>query len=231
MATGAPMVAPLRMPARNSARSCSIFMRPPRPKPCWRRQSSRSTKAASRARPAGRPETSASRAWPWDSPAVEKRRFDTGFQCTVSGSPAPAAGSLLVSFGRRSGLGTLAPPQQEDRRHWLLLRWLGGHLEGLGAYSQLSGRAFRNFFARPFYGGDALLQLDGTLSTYGQISRIGSLVALSLVRELGPVLTGLMVAGRNAAGMASELGSMVVTEQVDAMRALGTDPGKKLVAP
>ncbi len=52
----------------------------------------------------------------------------------------------------------------------------------------------------------------------------GSLVALSMVKELGPVLTGLMVSGRNASGMASELGSMKVTEQIDAMRALGTDP-------
>ena len=52
-----------------------------------------------------------------------------------------------------------------------------------------------------------------------------------MVRELGPVLTGLMVSGRNASGMASELGSMVVTEQIDAMRALGTDPSKKLVTP
>jgi phospholipid/cholesterol/gamma-HCH transport system permease protein len=52
-----------------------------------------------------------------------------------------------------------------------------------------------------------------------------------MVRELGPIITGLMVAGRNASGMASELGSMVVTEQIDAMRALGTDPMKKLVTP
>ena len=52
-----------------------------------------------------------------------------------------------------------------------------------------------------------------------------------MVTELGPGLTGLMVAGRNASGMASELGSMVVTEQIDAMRALGTDPTKKLVTP
>jgi phospholipid/cholesterol/gamma-HCH transport system permease protein len=63
------------------------------------------------------------------------------------------------------------------------------------------------------------------------LSLIGQLVALSMVRELGPVLTGLMVAGRNASGMASELGSMKVTEQIDAMRALGTDPMKKLVTP
>jgi phospholipid/cholesterol/gamma-HCH transport system permease protein len=52
-----------------------------------------------------------------------------------------------------------------------------------------------------------------------------------MVRELGPVLTSLMVAGRNSSGMASELGSMKVTEQIDAMRALGTDPMKKLVTP
>ncbi len=52
-----------------------------------------------------------------------------------------------------------------------------------------------------------------------------------MVRELGPVLTGLMVAGRNASGMASELGSMKVTEQIDAMRAMGVDPTKKLVTP
>jgi phospholipid/cholesterol/gamma-HCH transport system permease protein len=52
-----------------------------------------------------------------------------------------------------------------------------------------------------------------------------------MVRQLGPVITGLLVAGRNASGMASELGSMVVTEQIDAMRALGTDPTKKLVTP
>src|SRR5690606_34373905 len=53
----------------------------------------------------------------------------------------------------------------------------------------------------------------------------------SLVRELGPVLASLMVAGRVGSGMASELGSMKVTEQINAMRALGTDPVKKLVVP
>ena len=57
------------------------------------------------------------------------------------------------------------------------------------------------------------------------------MVSITLVRELGPVLTALMVAGRNASGMASELGSMKVTEQIDAMRALGTDPVQKLVTP
>ena len=56
-------------------------------------------------------------------------------------------------------------------------------------------------------------------------------MSLTLVRELGPVLTAIMVAGRNSTGMASELGSMKVTEQIDAMRALGTDPIQKLVTP
>jgi phospholipid/cholesterol/gamma-HCH transport system permease protein len=75
------------------------------------------------------------------------------------------------------------------------------------------------------------LNYSPTLERFGQISITGQLVSLSMVRELGPVLTSLMVAGRNASGMASELGSMKVTEQIDAMRALGTDPYKKLITP
>ncbi len=82
-----------------------------------------------------------------------------------------------------------------------------------------------------FTGGVLALQSSNTLERFGSITLIGQLVSTSMVRELGPVLTGLMVAGRNASGMASELGSMVVTEQIDAMRALGTDPTKKLVTP
>ena len=68
------------------------------------------------------------------------------------------------------------------------------------------------------------LQSATSLKAFGSVSLTGNLVALSMVKELGPVLTGLMVSGRNASGMASELGSMKVTEQIDAMRALGTDP-------
>jgi len=75
------------------------------------------------------------------------------------------------------------------------------------------------------------LQSANSLQRFGSLSLIGELVSLSMVRELGPVLTGLMVAGRNASGIASELGSMMVTEQIDAMRALGTNPMKKLIAP
>jgi phospholipid/cholesterol/gamma-HCH transport system permease protein len=75
------------------------------------------------------------------------------------------------------------------------------------------------------------LQSATALQEFGAVSKTGSLVSLSMVKELGPVLTALMVSGRNASGMASELGSMKVTEQIDAMRALGTDPVRKLVAP
>jgi phospholipid/cholesterol/gamma-HCH transport system permease protein len=82
-----------------------------------------------------------------------------------------------------------------------------------------------------FTGAVLALQASNTLERFGSITLVGQLVSQSMVRELGPVLTSLMVAGRNSSGMASELGSMVVTEQIDAMRALGTDPMKKLVTP
>ena len=79
----------------------------------------------------------------------------------------------------------------------------------------------------------ALLALNAasTLQRFGSVTLIGQLVSIGMVTELGPLITGLMVAGRNASGMASELGSMIVTEQIDAMRALGTDPTKKLITP
>ena len=121
----------------------------------------------------------------------------------------------------------------------------------------LAGRTIRNLFRRPHYGEDIIIQMDiigvgslpivmltgffsgavmalqmsRALIQYGAVSQTGQIVSISLVRELGPVLTALLVAGRNASGMASELGSMKVTEQIDAMRALGTDPIQKLVKP
>jgi phospholipid/cholesterol/gamma-HCH transport system permease protein len=82
-----------------------------------------------------------------------------------------------------------------------------------------------------FTGGVLALQSSKSLQDFGAVNLTGQLVALSLIRELGPVLTALMIAGRVGSGIASELGSMVVTEQIDAMRALGTDPTKKLVTP
>lgn len=75
------------------------------------------------------------------------------------------------------------------------------------------------------------LEAAYTLAIYGAKMLTGKAVALSVVQELGPVLTGLVVAGRVGAGITAELGTMAVTEQVDAIRALGADPVKKLVMP
>jgi phospholipid/cholesterol/gamma-HCH transport system permease protein len=82
-----------------------------------------------------------------------------------------------------------------------------------------------------FIGAVMVVQTAAQFVRFGETSLTGNVVSLALVRELGPTITGLMVAGRNASGMASELGSMLVTEQVDAMRAMGTDPIRKLVVP
>ena len=124
-------------------------------------------------------------------------------------------------------------------------------------FTRLLFTTLQRTFTRPHYLGDTLMQMDQigvgslpivlltgfftggvlalqgyrTLSTFGEIGVLGEVVALSIVRELGPVLTGLMLAGRVSSGIASELGSMLVSEQIDAMRAFGTDPIRKLVVP
>jgi phospholipid/cholesterol/gamma-HCH transport system permease protein len=82
-----------------------------------------------------------------------------------------------------------------------------------------------------FTGGVLILQAYPTLQYYGAQSNAGQGVATSLIRELGPVLTALMVAGRVGSAISAELGSMVVSQQIDAMRALGTSPVRKLVTP
>jgi phospholipid/cholesterol/gamma-HCH transport system permease protein len=134
---------------------------------------------------------------------------------------------------------------------------LKGPILAIQEFYLLTGRALRNVGRKPRYGDDIKLQMDAlgfgaipivvltgafsgavmalqmgrALQQYGQTGRTGTVVSIILVRELGPVLASLMVAGRNASGIASELGSMKVTEQIDAMRALGTDPIQKLVTP
>lgn len=80
-------------------------------------------------------------------------------------------------------------------------------------------------------GGSIVLNAASQLTRFGETVLTGEAVSLALVRELGPVFTALLVAGRNATAMASELGSMVVTEQVDAIRVFGIDPIRKLITP
>jgi phospholipid/cholesterol/gamma-HCH transport system permease protein len=138
-----------------------------------------------------------------------------------------------------------------------LLDFLKAPVLAIQDFFTLAGRAFHNVIRSPHYhddiamqmdtigvgslaivlltgffsGGVMALQMSRALAQYGASGQVGQIVAITLVRELGPVLTALLVAGRNASGIASELGSMKVTEQIDAMRALGTDPIQKLVTP
>jgi phospholipid/cholesterol/gamma-HCH transport system permease protein len=132
-----------------------------------------------------------------------------------------------------------------------------GIATGVLDYFVLAARASRFIFARPFYWRDTIAQMDRIgvgsipivlltglftgmvlalqssveLTKFGADVYIGNLVGASMVRELGPVLCALMVAGRAASGIAAELGSMRVTEQIDALQSFGTDPIKKLVTP
>lgn len=82
-----------------------------------------------------------------------------------------------------------------------------------------------------FTGGVLILQTYPTFEYYSLQNQAGRSVATSLMRELGPVLSALMVSGRIGSAISAELGAMVVSQQIDAMRALGTDPNRKLVAP
>lgn len=124
-------------------------------------------------------------------------------------------------------------------------------------YLQLLGQVFRSLVTPPLYLRDVVEQLDAigigsltvvlltgtftgmvlalqsgqSLDQFGARTMVGRLVSASMVKELGPVLTALMVTGRVGSGIAAELGSMIVTEQISALRALGTDPIRKLVVP
>jgi phospholipid/cholesterol/gamma-HCH transport system permease protein len=158
------------------------------------------------------------------------------------------------------GIGNEPPPSEVVRESSIFEILVGSAKESVlrvQEYSYLALQSVTNLFSRPFYGQDLLDQMDSigvgsipivlltgffigavmVLQTasqfvrFGQTSLTGDAVSLALVRELGPTLTSLLVTGRCASGIASELGSMLVTEQVDAMRAMGTDPSRKLVTP
>lgn len=125
------------------------------------------------------------------------------------------------------------------------------------AYCRLLVRVSRACLSQPFYRGDLVQQMDTIgvasifivmltglftgmvlalqsaveMERFGATVYIGRLVGASTIRELGPVLTALIVTGRAGAGMAAALGAMRVTEQVDALRTMGVDPIRKLVVP
>jgi phospholipid/cholesterol/gamma-HCH transport system permease protein len=135
--------------------------------------------------------------------------------------------------------------------------WLKAAVLEVQEYVLMIGKVGRSLVTRPFYYRDIIEQFEAigvgsltvvlltglftgmvlalqsgfTLDQFGARSMVGRLVSASMVKELGPVLTGLMVAGRVGSGIAAELGSMMVTDQIAALRALGTDPIRKLVMP
>ena len=137
------------------------------------------------------------------------------------------------------------------------VEWLKSALLEVQEYVLMVGKFLRALVSRPFYFRDLIEQFDAigvgsltvvlltgmftgmvlalqsgfTLDQFGARSMVGRLVSASIIKELGPVLTGLMVAGRVGSGIAAELGSMMVTDQIAALRALGTDPIRKLVVP
>ena len=139
---------------------------------------------------------------------------------------------------------------------WVIERMKGALLE-LQEYVRLCVAVIGGVASRPFYMRDVIEQLDSLglgsltvvlltgfftgavlalqggfiLDQFGARPYVGRLVSASMIKELGPVLTALMLAGRVGSGIAAELGSMMVTEQVSALRALGTDPIRKLVVP
>jgi phospholipid/cholesterol/gamma-HCH transport system permease protein len=130
-------------------------------------------------------------------------------------------------------------------------------MEYLGGMAEMAGQTIHACFTRPFYSSEVLVQLDEigvksvsitgitafstgmvlalqtayALAAFGGKMFVGRVVALSLLRELGPVLTALMVGGRVGSGITAEIGSMVVTEQVDALRSMAVSPIRRLVAP
>ena len=135
--------------------------------------------------------------------------------------------------------------------------WLKRAALEVQEYVRLTGAAIQGAVTPPVYRHDLVEQLDAigvasltvvllvgfftgavlalqsglTLDQFGARPVVGRLVSASMIKELGPVLTGLMLTGRVGSGIAAELGSMVVTDQVNALRALGTDPVRKLVVP
>lgn len=153
-----------------------------------------------------------------------------------------------------SGRPSLIPKPVEEPA--MSLRVLA-FLDHLGMVAEMTARTIRALFKRPFEGRAIVTQIESLgvkslgivvvtsvfigmvmavqfafgLRKFGGMEYTGRVVGLSFARELAPTLTAVIVGGRIGAGMAAEVGSMAVTEQIDALRALGADPYKKLVLP
>jgi phospholipid/cholesterol/gamma-HCH transport system permease protein len=166
---------------------------------------------------------------------------------------APSDSLPPPSQGERRSLMPPPPLTFTERQ----LGKLNALIEGLGGVTQMAIGAVRAGFRRPFEGRSIMHQVEALgvasvgivvvtsvfigmvmavqfafgLRKFGGMEYTGRVVALSFMRELAPTLTAVIVGGRIGAGMAAEVGSMSVNEQIDAVRALGADPLKKLVWP
>ena len=143
-----------------------------------------------------------------------------------------AAARGLGVRGRRiaayyGGLGLLA--WDVGRNAWLPRRYIPLVVSGFDAIGVRSLVVANT--AAMFTGMVFALQASVYLSRFGADLYVGPLVALSIVREMGPVLTAILVGGKVASGITAELGSMKVTEQIDALRAIGVNYVKRLIVP
>jgi phospholipid/cholesterol/gamma-HCH transport system permease protein len=175
-------------------------------------------------------------------------------------SQEPHGQNVSTSTDRLSITGLPNPrenPEEINPLRLLVVDRVLGFLDELGIVAVMTFRAARAFFARPFEARAIVYQMESvgvksvsiasvtaifigmvmavqfaiSLQKFGAMEYTGRVVGLSFSRELAPTLTAVIVGGRVGAGMAAEVGSMAVTEQIDAIRALGADPVKKLVVP
>jgi phospholipid/cholesterol/gamma-HCH transport system permease protein len=161
----------------------------------------------------------------------------------TAGEPTPPSLSIL-------------PPPPAPARHRLYEDTLA-FIDQFGEIGRMTGHALIAMFRRPLEIQSTLYQMESLgvrsmgiasvtslfvgmvmavqfafgLQKFGGMEYTGRIIGLSFSRELAPTLTAVIVGGRIGAGIAAEVGSMAVTEQIDAIRALGADPVKKLVVP
>ena len=173
----------------------------------------------------------------------------------MSGHDPDAAPESIPPPSARGSL--IPPPPPPPPLYEVWQRRLVTFVEHLGDIAALTVGSFRSLFRRPleipatvyqvdslgvrslgivavtsiFIGMVMTIQFAFGLQRFGGIEYIPRVIVLSFLRELGPTLTAIIVGGRIGSGMAAEVGAMNVTEQVDAIRALGGDPAKKLVLP
>jgi phospholipid/cholesterol/gamma-HCH transport system permease protein len=160
---------------------------------------------------------------------------------------SPASGVLICIFFRYTDLMNM---QWTDLRFAQKLRSLGGlslqlknvfrhiflgHIRYRLVWNEMYKLGTRSLtlinVTALFIGMVFAVQISYSLSFLGAKYYLGTIIGISIVRELGPVVTALLVAGRAGSGIAAEIGSMRVTEQVDALRAMGISPSEYLMVP